>query len=184
MMFVLFDEASSSILDGPSNIQKDGWLPIEMPPKRSSPAQSLHFVVANGVVTAEWAGSPNPGDAPASRDALNDATKYILQLPLAASDGKVFQFDTDSEAVMIKMVKFLKANSPATTDWRLLDNTTVTVGGTSLEAYYNELALAQAARLVIVDPQYLNYKNNGVTVAELAAWVKAYEDNPDITTIA
>lgn len=183
-MFAKWDAENSTIVGAPRTTTKEGYYPIVVVGKKTSAAQSMTCTLQDGHIIAEWIGSPNPDDAPAGRDALIAATKYILQLPLAASDGKVFQFDTDSEAVMVKVIKYLKATPQATTDWRLLDNTAVTVDGDDLEGYYNELALAQAARLVIVDPQYLSHKNNEVTVAELAAWVKTYEDNPDINSIA
>lgn len=183
-MFIEWDYDKGTICSPPSTAQEDGWLPLIMPGKRQSRAQELTYSLVGGTVVSEWVGSSEPSDAGASRESLDQALELILQLPLAAVDGKVFQFDTKSESIMSKIVVFLKANSSLTTDWRLLDNSSVTVNGAQLEAYYNELILAQATRGFMVDPQYLNYKNNGVTVAELAAWVKTYEDNPDITTIA
>lgn len=182
-MFVLFDEGSSEIVDGPSNVQHDGWLPISMPPKRTSPAQQQVFEVVDGVVVGALQGSDNPKDAIADRVLLDLSLEQILQLPLAANDGKVFQFDTKSESIMSKIVVFLKANNSLTTDWRLLDNSTVTVNGAQLEAYYNELVLAQAARGFMVDPEYIAFKNNLPTLKELGDWIQLYSDNPNVYAI-
>lgn len=93
----------------------------------------------------------------ATRGDLRRCWLETMQVPVQAIDGKVFQFDLDSERLMQNKLIHLQV-SGQTTDWRLNDNTTVTVDYTQLKAYFDELLLLRAGRGTVIDAEYMAKK--------------------------
>lgn len=108
---------------------------------------------------------------PATSAEIKSAWKTILRLPITVN-GNTFQFDEESEALMQKWARC--ADPLDTFQWRLLDNSTVTVTPAELTLIIEQCEMAQVNRGVLVDPEYLNFKTNGATRRELKQWINQH----------
>lgn len=177
-MFIKWDIENNQPIGEPAPAYRDeseSWFPLVMTESRSSRTQTLIFTFDSGVVYGDWVGSPNPEDETVSTDELRVAWKEILQMPLQTADEKVFQFDLDSERLMSSAIVGLNANQASTLNWRLLDNSTISVDAAQLQSYYDELKLAQSERGFLVDAEYVAFKLNLPTRSELTAWKNGYQ---------
>ncbi|MBX2809514.1 MAG: hypothetical protein KTR20_12890 [Cellvibrionaceae bacterium] len=96
----------------------------------------------------------------------------INEMPLKVADGNIFQFDQWSEKIMKKAAENLSAVQSI--DWRLLDNSTVSVDAASLHNYFNECEALQFSRAQLVDVETQHFKNHGATLRELENWRLSY----------
>lgn len=101
-----------------------------------------------------------------------------MQLPVKTSDGSVFQFDRDSKELMEEAILGLTA-SLGTANWRLEDNTEITVNASQLQAYYSELRLLRAQRAVQIDAEYVAKKPlvdaGEVSLRDLEGWKLSHQ---------
>jgi hypothetical protein len=149
-----------------------GWYLLDDSAQRTSPAQEQVVSLDAGMVVIRYEGDPDPGHAPATLDQVRQVWTDILQLPVAADDGKVFQFDRDSRELMAGAIAGLEAVG-GTVCWRLLDNSEVECDAAQLQDYYQQLVRNRALRGLAVDAEYLAFKR-GATVVELEAWREKY----------
>lgn len=117
----------------------------------------------------------DPLNTPASSDEIRAAWLEIMELPVTAGDGKVFQYDLVSERLMKSAVDGWDVAGITTLNWRLNDNTTVTVDKTQLQSYIDQLEIARTLRGFVLDAEYVAFKSNGATKRELANWRKSYD---------
>ena len=116
----------------------------------------------------------DPFDEVASIEEIKATWKEILQMPIQAADGRVFQFDRDSKEMMDGAILYLSSNPSVVMDWRLTDNSTVSCDHASLSNYFNELEMLRAERGTLVDAEYLGYKSGSATKRELKNWKDGY----------
>ena len=144
-----------------------------MPPPRTSNAQSLvwslNTVDGESILTGQWQGPSSPMDSWADKEIIRANWKEIMQFPVAADDGKVFDFDRDSRDLIAGAIRALTLTG-GTANWRLFDNTTVTVDAAQLQSYQQQLLNNQALRGPVVDAEYLNFKANGATLRDIENW--------------
>lgn len=178
MMYVRWDSNTGDIIGSPSNAPgtEPDWVPCQMPEKRTSRAQELAWTLVDGVLVGDWVGSDDPKDAPADAIEIRKAWLGIMQYPIAADNGLVFDFDRDSRDLIRGAIAAMNATG-ANVDWRLYDNSTVTVDATQLQAYFDELIVNQAVRGLSVDAEYVDFKSAGATHGELNQWRASY--HPD-----
>lgn len=161
------------------------WYPCIYPGKRKAVTQTAVFTFSEevfeyegatyfGVVYVDWVGSEDPLDAPVQDKDLRDCAFSIMEYPIEANDGRVFQFDRTSKELMESQLAWMEANPTDTVDWVLLDNSVVNLTQAQLQAYYDELILAQAARVRTVFAQYQSMKGSGVTKRDIEAWKTQY----------
>ena len=94
----------------------------------------------------------------------------VMELPVAANDGKVFQYDLVSERLMKSAILGWDVAGLITMPWRLNNNTTVTVTKAQLQVYIDELELNRTLRGFVIDGQYLAYKSSGATRRDIVIW--------------
>lgn len=116
---------------------------------------------------------PDPLARMVSAGAIKAAYLEIMQYPVAAEDGKVFDFDRDSRALMEGAITAL-TEAGGSVDWRLYDNSTVSVDAAGLQVYLDQLRVNQAMRGLAVDPEYVALKVSGATVGEIKDWKLKY----------
>ena len=116
----------------------------------------------------------DPLDVAATDAEIRAMWLEILQMPVAANDGKVFQFDLNSERLMKKSLIGWDAASITTMDWRLNDNTEVNVTKAQLQTYFDELELNGVIRGYGVDLEFVAHKANGATKRDLVNWKASY----------
>lgn len=175
-MYVRWDDQAGQIIGNPRNEPGPelDWVRCEMPSQRKSRAQTLVWTLEldendDPVLVGSWTGSDDPNDAPVSTAEIRATWLEVMQYPVAANDGKVFQFDRNSRELIRGAITALTATG-ITVDWRLDDNSTVTVNAAQLQAYYDELEVNQAIRGLTIDQEYTSFKQNGATVGDLKAW--------------
>jgi hypothetical protein len=117
----------------------------------------------------------DPLAAPVDSKTIRQTGLELMEYPLQTSDGKVFQFDQNSERAMETQILFLNANPTAQLPWVLLDNSTVSVDGVALQAYFNELKALQAARMAVIFTEYQAFKVSGATIRDMNNWRAQYE---------
>lgn len=105
---------------------------------------------------------------------IKTAWEEIELMPIQCSDGSVFQYGDKDEKRMKKALVFLTDNPGVTLDWRLLDNTEVTVDSASLGAYISELESRQLQRGFVLNQEYMVFKTSGCTRSQLNAWKDKY----------
>lgn len=173
-MYIQWDSEAGTALGLPNNTPKgDDWFPCVQPGARQSRAQELVWTLVDGVVYGEWSGSDDPLDEPAHPDKIKETWKEILQLPLIVN-GHAFQFDRDSRELMQFAILGLQT-SGGEINWRLDDNSTISVDAVALQNYYDELSAAVALRGLAVDNEYVAFKANGATVRQLIEWRESYQ---------
>lgn len=174
-MYIQWDSENSTAIGIPQNLPEEtgDWYPYVDPGMRKSKAQSLTYSLLNNVVYGEWVGSDDPMDSPVSQEVIRSVWLEIMQMPVAANDGKVFQFDRNSKELMEGAIVALTA-SASSIDWRLKDNTTVNVDAAGLQSYYDELVLNRAIRGVTVDAEYMAFKSGGATLKQLQEWRESH----------
>ena len=116
----------------------------------------------------------DPLDVAASTQEIRATWLEIMELPVAANDGKVFQYDLVSERLMKNAVTGWDTANITSMDWRLNDNTVVNIDKTGLQAYIDELELNRALRGFQVDQQYVAFKASGATKRDLINWKASY----------
>lgn len=185
MSYIRWDPVEERVIGSPANIPgpEDDWVRCSWPPRRKSRAQQLvwafedyvdeHALEGEQILVGSWAGSDDPGDAPVSTAEIRSTWLELMQYPVAANDGRVFQFDRDSRELIRGAITALTA-AGITVDWRLDDNTTVTVNAAQLQAYYDELEVNQALRGLTLDQEYMALKANGATRGQLRAWCESH----------
>lgn len=176
-MFIQWDRENQTAIGLPNNkCRGDDWLPYQQPPRRQSRSQTLAYTLGyhHGIecVFGDWIGSSDPMDEQASNAQIKDARNEILNSPIEI-DGNVFQFDRDSRDIMDAAYVGLQVTG-GTVDWRLLDNSTITLNAVQLNGYISQLRQAQAVRGFQIDQQYLAFKANGATLGDLDQWKRSY----------
>lgn len=180
MAYIKWDSVQERVIGCPSNRPgpEPEWVACQMPGRRKSRAQTIQWTMTedldgNDLLVGSWSGSDDPDDTPVDVSEIRATWKEIMQYPVEANDGKVFQFDRDSRELIEGAIRALTAVG-GTVDWRLDDNTTVTVNAAQLQAYYDELLVNQAVRGVTVDAEYVAYKASGATIGDLKAWRQSH----------
>lgn len=113
----------------------------------------------------------DPLSVPAKKSDVKRVWKEVLQLPVAASNGLVFQFDRDSRELMeFAIIGLRSMGAGAQIKWRLNDNTEIPVTAETLQSYYDDLVRVQALRGMSVDAQYMVFKKSPATMRSLKAW--------------
>lgn len=116
----------------------------------------------------------DPFDVPVQNAEIRTTWLEILELPVSANDGKVFQYDQTSERLMKKAIAAWDAAGLTSMDWRLEDNTIVSVDKAGLQTYSDELEINQTLRGFVVDQEYVAFKTSGATRRELMNWKAGY----------
>lgn len=180
LVYVRWDEDRQEIIDVPYNLPGEGddWVPCLMPGDRMSEAQTLEWRMevyegVGRVLVGTWTGSDDPLDAPASDEHINSVWRELMQYPVAANDGRVFDFERDSREIMLGAIKAL-THTGGTEQWRLHDNTTVEVDAAQLQTYYDELELNQALRGVQLNQEYVQLRTEGATLRDVREWRERY----------
>lgn len=179
LMYVRWDDEKQEMIDVPYNLPGDGddWVICLMPGDPASGAQSLVWTMETyewgRTLVGSWEGSDDPLDAPASDEHINSVWRELMQNPVAANDGRVFDFERDSREIMLGAIKAL-SHAGGTEQWRLYDNTTVEVDAAELQAYYDELVLNQALRGVQLNQEYVQFRAEGATLREIREWRERY----------
>lgn len=117
----------------------------------------------------------DPLNVPAAASDIKSSWKRVLEAPITTSDGSTFQFDRDSRYLMegaLEAWDAVMGGKPL--DWRLNNNTTVTLNKGQLQSYLSELKSKQALRGFTVDTEYLQYKAGSPTLRDLKNWEKSY----------
>lgn len=95
------------------------------------------------------------------------------QAVIECANGYTFQFTTDSREAMQDLIGELAVNAE-TAEWRLLDNTSVTVNAEKLQAFYDECRSRKARRSVMIDAEYVAFKADLPSITVLLKWEAKY----------
>ncbi len=123
--------------------------------------------------------SYDPLDVPAPLDELKAARLLCFLAPVEDDQNRVFQFNLEDEKTMEDTLLVLNTDPTLSLNWRLLDNSEVSVNAVSLASILDELRLKRALRGVQVDAEYMVFKTNGVTRREIKTWCEVYGVVPD-----
>ena len=169
--------------------EDDGvWLPMVMPPVRSSPMQVLRWSVTGGACRGEWVGGSDPLDRIVTSDEIN-ARQIELELSPIEVFGMVLQCDDRSEKFMRDAIDtwdaralepgvFEEAGPPGNTHrvifWKSALNEFTPITKDQLVAIYGQMKVNRAVRAQKIWARAQQFKTTPTTLRTLntdEAWL-------------
>lgn len=192
-MYIQWDTSAETAVGVPSNapplVYDYGyWVPCQMPARRTSLAQTLHWSLVDGVAVGEWVGSDDPLDAPASHDIINSRHRELETSPITVF-GESFDCDEKSELRMRDAIAYwddrplepgvfelreIEGVETKVIIWTRGDNTNADLTKDQLEFIFEEMKKQRALRAAILFAHLRQFKSNPATslrdIQELASW--------------
>ncbi len=113
----------------------------------------------------------------ASKKEIKEARITIEYMPIKCADGNTFDADHESEQRIKSAINNWAALGVTDIDWRLADNTLLTVDLAQLQAYWVEVQEKRALRGFAVYPEYLTYvADPTTTLRDLEDWKDSYKE--------
>lgn len=175
-MFIRWNNDDNNVVGIPRTTD-DGsgdYFPLVIQGKIENSHQTISYHLQDGVVFGTISGPTDRSEFPASVSEMKLARRRIFDLPIRVSIGLVFQFDAESKLMMESSIALLSGRKSLTMQWRLLDNSSITVNGLSLSAYYEELCMLQGERCFQAHEEYLAFRESGATNKQIEDWVLSH----------
>lgn len=166
----------------PPENDNDVWVPLVLPPPRTSEMQVMKFKKENGQCVGYWEGSADPFDRLATNEEIN-AKRAELEVSPILVNGIKLDCDERSEIRMRDAIAYWDSRiiEPGVFEerklqngqkynviiWTLADNSSVELTKADLAHVFNEMLIARTNRAAVLFARARKYKTNGITVRHL-----------------
>lgn len=156
------------------------WLPLIMPPARSTHLQTLVWEKVDGSVVGRWEGLDDLLAVPATIDEINNRHRELEVMPVMVY-GTLMDANERSEKRIQDAIEAFDElplhgntvemlNGEKVINWKDTNNVSHPLNKESLIAMKAELIKQRAIRATALFAQLQEYKANGCTLRELEEW--------------